>query len=228
MFSYDKYFDEIYQSLPTGLVIAACGPKSLVALRSFCFSLKGAAIRSGKDALLYKDLPMPIDWNAVGAQMNESGGRGVRLFIVNRFEDNSTAGLIARLKSEPGFDRLDGSINPARADLLQEGFQGSGLTLVLTTVAEKESQILDRRIARKMGEEQGVFVGVEHARISDDFYSVWVTMGATEKHYAVDFVSQCPEVPQAQPRHQLVVVPTQPVAESLAKPRSSWFRRLLG
>lgn len=228
MFSYDKYIDEIYHSLPTGLVIAACGPKSLAALRSFCFSLKGAAIRSGADALLYKDLPMPIDWNAVGAQMNESGGRGVRLFIVNRFEDNSTAGLIARLKSEPGFDRLDGSINPARADLLQEGFQGSGLTLVLTTVAEKESQIRDRRIARMMGNEQGVFIAVEHDRFTDDFYSIWVTTGATEKNYAADFVSECPETPKVQPRPQLVVVPTQPVAESLAKPQSSWLRRLLG
>ncbi len=228
MFSYDKYFDEIYQSLPTGLVIAACGPKSLVALRSFCFSLKGAAIRSGSDAILYRNLPIPIDWNAVSAQMEEACTRGVRLFIVNRFEDNSTAGLIARLKSEPGFDRLDGSINPERARFLQEGFRGSNLTLIVTTVAEKESQILGWRIARKMGEEQGVFIAVEHPRIGDAFYSVWVTIGANEKHYAVDFISECPEVPKVEPRYQLVVVPTQPVAKSLAKPRSSWFRRLLG
>jgi hypothetical protein len=228
MFSYDKYFDEIYQSLPPGLVIAACGPKSLVALRSFCFSLKGAAIRSGSDAMLYRDLPIPIDWNAVGAQMESACTRGVRLFIVNRFEDNSAAGIIARLKSEPLFDGLDGSINPERADVLREGFQRSRLSLIVTTVAVKESQIRDRRIARMMGNEQGVFIAVEHDRFTDDFYSIWVTTGATEKNYAADFVSECPETLKVQPRPQLVVMPTQPVAGSLAKPRSSWLRRLLG
>jgi hypothetical protein len=177
--------------------------------------------------MLYRDLPIPIDWNAVSAQMEESCSRGVRLFIVNRFEDNSTAGIIARLKSEPLFDGLDGSINPARVEVLQDGFQGSGLTLVVTTVAEKESQIRDRRIARMMGKEEGVFIAIEHDLISDDFYSIWVTTGATEKQYAANFVSECPEAPKVQPRRQLVVVPTRPVAESLAKPRSSWFRRLL-
>jgi len=228
MFSYDKYFDEIYQSLPTGLVIAACGPKSLVALRSFCFSLKGAAIRSGSDAMLYRDLPIPIDWNAVSTQMEEACTRGVRLIIVNRFEDNSTAGLVARLHNEPGFDLLNGSINPVNAGILQEGFSDSKLTLIVTTLAEKESQIRARRIARMTGREEGVFIAVEHDRFSDDFYSIWVTSGATEKNYAADFVSECPEVPRVQPQPQPPVAPTQPIAEAPVKPRASWLRRLIG
>ncbi len=228
MFSYDKYFDDIYQSLPTSLVIAACAPKSLVALRSFCFSLKGAAIRSGSDAMLYRDLPIPVDWNAVSAQMEESCSRGVRLFIVNRFEDNSTAGLVARLHNEPGFDLLDGSINPANASILQEGFRDAKLTLVVTTVAEKESQIRARRIARMTGREEGVFVAVEHDRFTDDFYTIWVTIGATEKIYAVDFVSECPADAKGQPRPGSHVEPPKATAPATPRPQSSWLRRLLG
>ena len=196
MFSDDKDFEEIYLALTPGLVVVACTPKSLVALRSFFFSLKGAAIRCGSDVMLYRDLATPLDWEAVGEQLKEQCARGVRVHVVNRFEDKSTAGLVARLHNEPGFDVGDGSINPITAGILHQGFVESKITLLVTTLAVKEGQIVDRRIARFHGREQGVFISIEQERIRDDFYAIRMTTGAIEKGYAVDFVAECHQLPQ--------------------------------
>jgi len=99
----------------------------------------------------------------------------------------------------------------------------------MTTVAEKESQIVKRRAARILGEEQGVFIALERPRISDDWYDATVTTGATEKSYGpLDFVSECPPPPKAQPQPESVADPDKPTAEALAKPRPSWLRRLFG
>jgi hypothetical protein len=195
-------------------------------LRSFFFSLKGAAIRCGADVMLYRDLGTPIDWDIVGVQLTEQCARGVRVHVLNRFEDNSTAGVVARLHNEPGFDVGDGSINPAPAAILHHGFVESKITLMVTTLAVKEGQILSRRLARLTGREQGVLIAVEHNRIRDNFYSIWVTIGATEKTYGVDFVSECPEAPKRQPRPESVAAHAETVDEAPAKPRSSWLRRL--
>lgn len=226
MFSDDKDFEEIYQALTPGLVVVACTPKSLVALRSFFFSLKGAAIRCGADVTLYRDLGTPLDWDAVGVQLKEQCALGVRVHVLNRFEDNSTAGVVARLHNEKGFDVCDGSINPTTAGILHQGFVESKITLLVTTLAVKEGQIRDRRLARLTGREQGVFIAVEHAHLRDDFYSVWVTSGATEKTYGVDFVSECPAAPKPPPRPGSIAAPTETVDETPVKPRSSWLRRL--
>jgi hypothetical protein len=223
MFSDDKDFEEIYQALTPGLVVVACTPKSLVALRSFCFSLKGAGIRCGSDVMLYRDLGTPLDWDAMGVQLKEQCARGVRVHVINRFEDNSAAGLVARMRNEPGFDVGDGSINPTTAGILHLGFVESKITLLVTTLAVKEGQIVDRRLARLTGREQGLFIAVEHDRIRDNVYSVWVTSGASEKTYGVDFVSECPQAPAS----QTSAAHDEPILETPPQPRSSWLRRLL-
>lgn len=228
MFSDDKDFEEIYRALTPGLVVVACTSKSLVALRSFFLSLKAAAIRYGSDVMLYRDLGTPLDWDAIGEQLKEQCALGVRVHVLDRFEDGSAPGLVARLHNEPGFDIGDGSINPTTAGILHQGFVESKITLMVTTLAGKEGQIRDRRLARLTGREQGVFIAVEHERIRDDFYSVRVTSGATEKNYGVDFVSECPRAPKMQVRPESVVAPTEMVYEAPVKPRSSWLRRLFG
>jgi len=224
----DRDFEEIYRALTPGLVVAACTAKSLVALRSFCFSLKAAAIRCGSDVMLYSGTEVPIDWDAVGIQTQEHGARGVRVFVINRFADTSAAAIVGRLHGEPGFDAGDGSIDPKLAGFLQEGALGSKITLLVTTLAGKEGQIRDRRIARLTSREQGVFIAIEHERFRDDFYSVWVTSGATEKRYGVDFISECPEVPKAQPRPDPPGTCDGPITETPVKPLRSWLRRLFG
>jgi hypothetical protein len=223
MFTDDKDFEEIYQSLTPGLVIVACSAKSLISmLRSFCYSLKGAAIRCGSDAVIFTD--SPIDWEAVGTQMiEEHRTRGIQVFLINRFEDTSPANVTVRLSHFRGFDTLHGSIDPDYAKLIQQSALAWNVTILVTTIAGKESQIQDRRIARWQGKEQGVFIGLVHNRLSDDWYSATVTTGATEKSYDVDFVSQCPQPPKPQPQPESVLA-----ADIPAKPRPSWLRRLLG
>lgn len=226
----DNQFEEIYRSLAPGLVIAACSPKSMITLRSFCFSLKGAAIRCGSDVMLYTGGAAPIDWEAVGAQIQEHGNRGVRVFVINRFEDPSPASVITRMKAGHGFDRLDGSIEHNLAGILHQAALGSKITLLVTTVAEKESQIVKRRAARILGQEQGVFIALERPRLSDHWYSATVTTGATERSYGpLDFVAECPQPLKAQPQPAAEsVADPDKRAEALAEPRPSWLRRLFG
>jgi hypothetical protein len=225
----DKEFEEIYQSLAPGLVIVACSPKSLRTLRSFCFSLKGAAIRCDSDAILVSTGGTRINWEAVGAQIVEHGSQGIRVFLINRFEDPSPASVIVRLNSERGLDGLDGSIDHNIAETLQQTALANNCTFVVTTVAGKERQIRDRRVARLLGKEQGVFVALEHARMDDDWYSATVTAGENEKSYGpLGFVSECPQPPEVQPQSESVAGPNKPSAEVPAKRGQSWLRRLFG
>src|SRR5260370_16776509 len=99
----DKEFDEIYRSITPGLVVAACSPKSMITLRSFCFALKGAAIRCGSDVMLHSGGDGAIDWNAVGAQITEHAARGVRVFAINRFHDLSPPAFLTPFNSPPPF-----------------------------------------------------------------------------------------------------------------------------
>lgn len=86
----DKEFEQIYESLPSGLVVVTCAPKSLIALRSFCFSLKGASIRCGSNAIYFNGGYSVSEWETVGIQrlkdlIQEHSTRGIRMFLVSRF-----------------------------------------------------------------------------------------------------------------------------------------------
>ena len=192
----DKDFEEIYQSLTPGLVIASCSAESghtAQMLRSFCFSLKGAAIRCGSDVMLYTGGDGAVDWADVGVQIQEHGARGIRVFVINRFDDPSAAGIILPVKANLSWDRLDGSIDHDIAGILQEGAIGSKCTIIVTTIAGDEDQIRDRRVARILGKEQGVFIALDTG-VLDPWYSAMVTTGATERRYSpLYFVSECPQ-----------------------------------
>src|ERR1022692_3073037 len=73
----DKDFEEIYQSLTPGLVIAACSPESghvAQMLRSFCFSLKGAAIRCGSDEKDFEEIYQSLTPGLVIAACSPESG----------------------------------------------------------------------------------------------------------------------------------------------------------
>lgn len=239
----DKDFEEIYQSLTPGLVIAACSPESghvAQMLRSFCFSLKGAAIRCGSDVMLYTGGDGAVDWADVGVQIQglviaacsaesgEHGARGIRVFVINRFDDPSAAGIILPVKANLSWDRLDGSIHHDIAEHLQQGAIGSKCTIIVTMIANDEGQIRDRRVARLLDKEQGVFIALD-TDIEDPWYSATVTTGASEKRYGpLYFVSECPQ-PSEPPRQPESEADTdKPPLQAPAQRRPSWLRRLFG
>jgi hypothetical protein len=178
----DRDFEEIFGSLQPGLVLVVCSPKSLRTLRSFCCSLKQAALRRGSDAMLLQ-CNSSMDFETIGNQIVEHGTRGVRVFLLNRFDDPTPGAIVTRLKCNKGFDGLDGSIQAGIAGMLQDVAASNGFTLLVTTVAKKERQIIARRTARILGKEQGVLIALEQPRIGDDWYSATVTSGPVEKHY---------------------------------------------
>ena len=227
----NREFEKIYQSLTPGLVIAACSAESGFSaqmLRSFCFSLKGGAIRSGSDVMLYSGEGGPIDWEDVGIQIQEHGARGIRVFVINRFDDPSAAGIILPVKANLSWDRLDGSIHHDIAEHLQQGAIGSKCTIIVTMIANDEGQIRDRRVARLLGKEQGVFIALD-TDIEDPWYSATVTTGASEKRYGpLYFVSECPQ-PSEPPRQPESEADTdKPPLQAPAQRRPSWLRRLFG
>jgi hypothetical protein len=184
-------------------------------------------MRCGSDATLIRT-EIPMDWNAAGTQIAEEGKRGIRLFVIDRFDDPTPATITIRLKSEPGFDGLDGTIESSTAETLQQMAMQNGCTFLLTTVAGKESQIHQRRIARHFGKEQGQFIALEQDRPGDDWYTATVTCGAVEHRYGpLYFSSECPDPTQPQLESRLVpdsdATPT-----SFEKGRRPWYRRLFG
>ena len=227
----DGCFDGVFQSLRPGVVLVACSPKSLQTLRSFCFSLKGAALRSGSDATLIH-CETPISWESVGIQIAKHGALGIRVFLLNRFEDPTPASIIARLKCEPGLDGLDGSIQAKLAGMLQEMAVGNGITLVVTTIAQEEGQLIARRTARMLGNEQGVFIALEQPRIGDDWYSATVTTGENEQRYGpLYFVTECPEKIPARQQADSAVATTVKSEDKTAqnppgKASQPWYRRV--
>src|SRR5215471_17728402 len=94
----DNDFETIFQSLNPGLALVAGSPKSLRTLRSFGFSLKCAAMRCGGDVTLVETVS-PMNWEAVALQVAEFGARGVRVFVIDRFDDPSPSGVIARMNA---------------------------------------------------------------------------------------------------------------------------------
>src|ERR1019366_4161761 len=97
---------------------------------------------------------------------------------------------------------------------------------ILTMIANDEGQIRDRRVARLLDKEQGVFIALD-TDIEDPWYSATVTTGASEKRYGpLYFVSECPQ-PSEPPRQPESEADTdKPPLQAPAQRRPSWLRRL--
>ena len=208
----DSEFQQIYESLPPGLVVAACTSKSFgmmmslneEILTSFCRSLKGAAIRCGSNAMHFWWGYSGKNWKTKGIEhftsfIEKHNAAGVRLFLINRPTDYS----------------IDQSI----ALLIREACLAKNVTGIVTTVAEDagggkfNKDVLVSKDRKNIHFRVGTaFILLERHRSDDDWYSATVYIGAGDKHYGpLYFVSESPQTPeetQAQPNPESAVDPT--------------------
>jgi hypothetical protein len=136
----DHTFEQIYEALPPGLVVVACGGEYFQLLQSFCFSLKRAAIRKGIDAIHF-------NWNGARENWDSLGGiqhfrdfieplhlQGVRLFLIDGTpRSGSPTHRIAELIRSP---MALGSIDQDIAELIHQEALSKGVTVVVTALAE--------------------------------------------------------------------------------------------
>lgn len=197
MFSDDSAFQQIYESLPPGLVVAACTSKSIGMmlfsdediLTSFCRSLKGAAIRCGSNAMHFWWGYSQKNWKTKGIEhfrsfIEKHNAAGVRLFLVNR-----------------------GSIGQNIGALIQEACLAKNVTAIVTTIAEnvRRGKFNEDSLATKDRKDvhfhRGTaFILLEHYRQDDDWFSASVYIGEGDKHYGpLHFVSECPQPPGLSP-----------------------------
>jgi len=140
----DREFEEIYKALRAGLLIVACGGGHFRPLQSFCFSLKGAAIRLGTDAVYF-------DWNSSRETWEQQGGiqhfsefirrhasHGVRLFLIDGSpQSGSTEQRLANLLRSP---MMLGTIDQDIADPINQLALAENVTVIVTAIAEVVAQ----------------------------------------------------------------------------------------
>jgi len=159
----DNTFETIYQSLPPGLVLVACGGGYFRPLQSYCFSLKGAAIRKGADAMHFNWNCSREDWDRLGGiqhfrdfiELHHS--HGVRLFLIDGTpQSGSLTQRTAELIRSPMALR---SIDQDIAELIHQEAVAKSVTVIVTAIAEvvaaehtkKALEDLDSVIREKQG-----------------------------------------------------------------------------
>ena len=176
------------------------------------------------------------DWETVGIEklanaIHEHKSRGIRVFMIDRFENYSTAAVVAELQRQDGVDNYDGIIDNRIQEMLTAVTTASDVTVVVATAVKSDRQISERRLALMLGKETGVFIELDLDRPTDDWYSVTVRIGPNEKRYGpLYFVSMCPQAPtaQSQPQPARPAAVVGPAAEALAERPQGWLHRLLG
>src|ERR1051326_2711382 len=106
----DAEFDQIYEFLPSGLIVATCTAQSFEMsvpvhekiLTSFCLSVKRAGSRSGSNAIDVKWDYSRRQWKLRGvaqlqAAIEEYRAKNVRIFLLNRPADTAIDRHIAEL-----------------------------------------------------------------------------------------------------------------------------------
>jgi hypothetical protein len=148
----DGEFERIYQSLPPGLVVVASGGEYFRLLQSFCFSLKGAAIRKGADAIHF-------NWNCSRENWDNTGGiqhfrdfielrhsHGVRLFFIDASPQSGS--LTHRTAELIRSAMVQRSIDQDIAELIQQETVSKNVTVIVTAIAEVVAQEQIHRAVR--------------------------------------------------------------------------------
>jgi chaperonin cofactor prefoldin len=136
----DREFEQIYQNLPPGLVVVACGGGPFRPLQSFCFSLKGAAIRKGSDAVHYPWDCSHKNWDNLGGVrhfsdfIGQHAVRGVRLFLIDSTpRSGSLTQRAAELVRSP---MATGPLDRDIVGLIHQEALSKGVTVIVTALAE--------------------------------------------------------------------------------------------
>jgi hypothetical protein len=210
----DSDFEQIVRSFPPGLIVTACPLDSAEILLSFCYSLKGAAIRCGSNAMLFLWGYSRENWKTRGIEhlrnfIEKHNAEGVRLFLVNSSPTN-------------------GSINEEIAALIRHEAVSRNVTVIVTAIAQNLAvEILKRDPSQKKikksasqsmllmslknGLQSGSWKGIllERHQTDDDWYSATAAIDGDEvwdkvKRYGpLYFTDKCPQPPESWPQIRL-------------------------
>lgn len=176
-------FEEIYRQIPTGLTIVVAKSDGFETLQSFCFSLKGIAIRLGGNAKHFNWQYSKKNWLGRGIQhfrsfVEKHTKSGVRLFLINQptgYADAEVAGLI------------------------RETSESSEVRVLLTTIASPTGAGNEGRLAVLQG--RSVVINSPSAVLLrgcpfDGYYSATTVFEGIQKHYGpLYFLYECPHTP---------------------------------
>ena len=136
----DREFEQIYLDLPSGLVVVACGGGPFRPLQSFCFSLKGAAIRKGSDAMHYPWDCSRENWDNLGGIrhfsdfIGQHAVRDVRLFLI---DSTPRSGSLSQRAAELVRSRMaTGPLDRDIVGLIHQEALSKGVTVIITALAE--------------------------------------------------------------------------------------------
>jgi hypothetical protein len=196
----EKEFQQLYRSLPSGLIVAACTPKSFDAspalydtniLESFCRSLKDAAIRCRSDAMNFYWGYSRKNWLTKGIQhfrsfVEKHRANGIRVFLLN-----------------PDINEIDIQI----ACMIEETCLANNVTAVVLTVASDPAKDVEaKRLA--VSKSEGIIfrkggsasIILHHDRKKDNWYSAVMFIGKGSTQFGPLYYAQRHDAPKEQPK----------------------------
>jgi hypothetical protein len=136
----DSEFEQVYHALPPGLVTVASGGGNFRLLQSFFFSLKGAAIRIGANAMHFNWNGSRENWDVLGGLqyftdfIDIHQAQGVRLFFVDGSPQSGS--LQQRCADMIRGPMMRGSIEHDIAALIHQHALAKNVTVIVTAIAE--------------------------------------------------------------------------------------------
>jgi hypothetical protein len=212
----DQQFEEMYRGIPLGLTVAAAKLDHLETLRSFCYSLKGAAIRLGSNAMFFLCGYSKRQWLTKGIEhfrsfVEKHQANGVRLFLIDQptgWADKEVSGLIREFAETAGVSVIVTAIadpkeegDEKRLAVLEEGktivFSGTRSAIALrgrstTRIAGGEPFHLRAPDGRRLL----LRVTHQYSELERDFYSAITCFGGLVEEYGpLYFLEKCPQPP---------------------------------
>jgi len=214
----DRDFEKIYWNIPVGVTVVAAKLDHSETLRSFCYSLKGAAIRLGSNAMFFFWHYSKRNWPDRGVRhlrnfVEKHKGNGVRLFLMDEsaqapsYVDREVAQLIREIVEPAGVSVILAvtASSPAEGDerpvaVLQGGTIECMPPSAIALHGHSITRDLGGEFAAGTASGQGLIVRVTHLTtelVRDAYFATTCFRGQVEEYGPLSFLEKCPQPPDS-------------------------------